>query len=207
MFGYFEFDHRSQRVSSQSKVLPPGRSIEESILLRASGRLDTFTMAEVMSTQENATAKPSPDQHNHAGTFIHQPKGRRPIIQHSAQTQLRIKLLAAAFNVCANPSTPHVHKLARRTALSPAEVEAWFQKRRMLEEWCARESIQSASEIAAALTHGRLLLDMSKDMSRVGISSASQSEQQQPTNEEMPPPVQTSGATVADEQQGCSSEH
>ena len=49
----------------------------------------------------------------------------------------RIKTLAVAFNMCPNPSTPHLHKIARRAFLPPSEVATWFAKRRMLESWCA----------------------------------------------------------------------
>ena len=80
----------------------------------------------------------------------------------SASTQQRIRLLAAAFNVCQNPSTPHLHKLARRTHMTSVEVEEWFERRRVLEEWVQREGLDSAAEIAAALTRTGLLVQMSK---------------------------------------------
>jgi len=83
----------------------------------------------------------------------------------SAAWKQRVALLAASFNVCANPSTPHIHKLARRTSMSPAEVEKWFAHRRMLEEWlqlggASRESLQhgSAADVAAALGRCKQML-------------------------------------------------
>jgi len=83
----------------------------------------------------------------------------------SAAWKQRVGLLAAAFNVCANPSTPHIHKLARRTSMSATEVSEWFHRRRMLEEWlllggASRETLQlgSASDVAAALGRCRVML-------------------------------------------------
>ena len=61
--------------------------------------------------------------------------GSKP--QHSAQQLQQIMLLCAAFKVCSNPSTGHMHKLARRTSLTVDQVDQWFKRRRFLEDWCA----------------------------------------------------------------------
>jgi len=63
----------------------------------------------------------------------------------------RVVLLASAFNTCANPSTPHLHKLARRLRMAPEEVEDWFSRRRDFEAWVRSQSFNSAAEVTAAL--------------------------------------------------------
>ena len=54
---------------------------------------------------------------------------------HSAQMQQKLRLLATAFRVCERPSSAQVHKLARRTSMAPKDVEEWFDRRRILQEW------------------------------------------------------------------------
>ena len=47
----------------------------------------------------------------------------------------RIKLLAISFNQCSNPGARALLKLSRRCGMQLQEVEAWFERRKMLEEW------------------------------------------------------------------------
>jgi len=82
--------------------------------------------------------------------------------QHSAQRTQRIKLLAVAFNACRNPSTLQVHKLSRRTNMPPEEIEEWFQRRRVLDEWVSENGITTTKEVTVALTHYGMMIDMAR---------------------------------------------
>lgn len=53
----------------------------------------------------------------------------------SCATLLQLKLLSAAFQLCPQPTCEQIDALARHVSLEPEELVAWFQSRRVLQEW------------------------------------------------------------------------
>ena len=44
-----------------------------------------------------------------------------------------------------------MHKIRREASLTFDEVDAWFEKRRVLEEWVERERVQSVQQLSACV--------------------------------------------------------
>merc|ERR1719473_129685 len=65
--------------------------------------------------------------------------------------ELKLKILAAAFNACADPSNAELRTLGRRVGMSAAQLKVWYERRRVLESWVQRQPDVRAIEMAATL--------------------------------------------------------
>jgi len=57
----------------------------------------------------------------------------------SGATPLQLKMLAAAFQLCPQPTDEQIEALACHVSMPPDELHTWFESRRTLQEWVLQQ--------------------------------------------------------------------
>jgi hypothetical protein len=125
-------------------------------LRKSSSKDALFFLSEVASAARESSPSPPP-----VSRSVPRPRSKgtkraaKALAQQSLSQAVRVRLLAASFKLCPNPSERDVHALAIRVGLSSSDVTEWFERRRRLESWAANFPQLKPSDISAALSQCR----------------------------------------------------
>jgi len=135
----------SAESSAEPSAEPPGLNRSPSIVAAATALLGatahgTRRRLEVLSETSESSPCAKRSRQSADGADQQPPTlwvgaiGKNVSIR-SGATPYQLKLLSAAFQLCPQPTSDQLLRLASHMSVAPQELDTWFQRRRALQEW------------------------------------------------------------------------